>query len=261
VTQPTLSAAIKQLEGAAGRACWSSAARASSGLTAEGEQVLAWARRIVGRHAGDEARRCARRVGACRAGCGSRRSRRRSPWWRSLTTPLREKPSGRLVLDPVAHLGRGAVACSAISTWTPASPIWTTSRSGASCRCRSIRERYQLITAAGNPLLGSLNRSPGRRCRPCPLCLLTPDMQNRRIIDQHLAQVGRVRARPTLESNSMIVLYRPHPHRQVVVDHAAQPGRDTSASPSRSAPSRSWSRMPAILSALSSSRANHIRHW
>ncbi|TIU43670.1 MAG: LysR family transcriptional regulator, partial [Mesorhizobium sp.] len=39
-----------------------------------------------------------------------------------------------------------------------------------------------------------------------PLCLLTPDMQNRRIIDQHLAEAG-VQVRPTLESNSMIVMF------------------------------------------------------
>src|SRR5690606_4978608 len=39
-----------------------------------------------------------------------------------------------------------------------------------------------------------------------PLCLLTPDMQNRRIIDHHLAQVGQS-VRPTLQSNSMIVLF------------------------------------------------------
>ena len=39
-----------------------------------------------------------------------------------------------------------------------------------------------------------------------PLCLLTPDMQNRRIIDQHLAEAG-LNVRPTLESNSMIVLF------------------------------------------------------
>jgi DNA-binding transcriptional LysR family regulator len=39
-----------------------------------------------------------------------------------------------------------------------------------------------------------------------PLCLLTPDMQNRRIIDQHMAEAG-ASVRPTLESNSMIVLF------------------------------------------------------
>ena len=39
-----------------------------------------------------------------------------------------------------------------------------------------------------------------------PLCLLTPDMQNRRIIDRLLAAAG-ARAMPTLESNSVIVLF------------------------------------------------------
>ena len=39
-----------------------------------------------------------------------------------------------------------------------------------------------------------------------PLCLLTPDMQNRRIIEGLLRQAGAEVA-PTLESNSIIVLF------------------------------------------------------
>jgi DNA-binding transcriptional LysR family regulator len=39
-----------------------------------------------------------------------------------------------------------------------------------------------------------------------PLCLLTPDMQNRRIIDSLLRGAGG-EARPTLESDSMILLF------------------------------------------------------
>ena len=39
-----------------------------------------------------------------------------------------------------------------------------------------------------------------------PLCLLTPDMQNRRIIDRLLQGAGR-ESRPTLESDSMILLF------------------------------------------------------
>ncbi|MBA7691281.1 hypothetical protein ES703_99824 [subsurface metagenome] len=39
-----------------------------------------------------------------------------------------------------------------------------------------------------------------------PLCLLTPDMQNRRIIDRTLNSVG-AEATPTLTSNSLLVLY------------------------------------------------------
>jgi DNA-binding transcriptional LysR family regulator len=39
-----------------------------------------------------------------------------------------------------------------------------------------------------------------------PLCLLTPDMQNRRIINELLRGAGGA-PQPTLESNSMIVLF------------------------------------------------------
>ena len=39
-----------------------------------------------------------------------------------------------------------------------------------------------------------------------PLCLLTPDMQNRRIIDRLLRGAGG-ESRPTLESDSMILLF------------------------------------------------------
>jgi len=39
-----------------------------------------------------------------------------------------------------------------------------------------------------------------------PLCLLTPDMQNRRIIDRRLREAG-VEPAPTLQSNSMVVLF------------------------------------------------------
>ena len=38
-----------------------------------------------------------------------------------------------------------------------------------------------------------------------PLCLLTADMQNRRIVNQHLAEAGAA-ARPSVESNSTIAL-------------------------------------------------------
>src|SRR5690606_8528946 len=39
-----------------------------------------------------------------------------------------------------------------------------------------------------------------------PLCLLTPDMQNRRIIDDLLRLAGG-NSQPTLESNSVVVLF------------------------------------------------------
>jgi DNA-binding transcriptional LysR family regulator len=67
------------------------------------------------------------------------------------------------------------------------------------------QERYQLLTAPDAPL-GDRERVTWKEVAQVPLCLLTPDMQNRRIIDRALASVG-AEATPTLTSNSLVVLY------------------------------------------------------
>jgi len=75
-------------------------------------------------------------------------------------------------------------------------------------RVRTIpiyQERYSLVTAADSPL-GDRERVTWAEVGQIPLCLLTRDMQNRRIIDQHLREAGAEPA-PTLESDSMIVLF------------------------------------------------------
>jgi DNA-binding transcriptional LysR family regulator len=66
-------------------------------------------------------------------------------------------------------------------------------------------ERYRLITAADAPL-GNRSTVTWAEVAQLPLCLLTPDMQNRRIIDRLLRAAGG-ESRPTLESDSMILLY------------------------------------------------------
>ena len=71
----------------------------------------------------------------------------------------------------------------------PASPISTTSRSAASPRCRSISEHYRLLTSADAPL-GNRDSVTWAEVAQVPLCLLTPDMQNRRIIDGLLRGAG-----------------------------------------------------------------------
>ena len=45
-----------------------------------------------------------------------------------------------------------------------------------------------------------------------PLCLLSPDMQHRRIVDRAFARAG-VTPRPAVETNSVSTLDRPCPHR------------------------------------------------
>jgi DNA-binding transcriptional LysR family regulator len=66
-------------------------------------------------------------------------------------------------------------------------------------------ERYHLVTAVGAPF-ADRECVTWKEVSDLRLCLLTPDMQNRRIINQHFAEAG-VTVKPTLESNSMIVLF------------------------------------------------------
>jgi DNA-binding transcriptional LysR family regulator len=66
-------------------------------------------------------------------------------------------------------------------------------------------ERYHLVTAAGTEL-SDRETVTWKEVGGIRLCLLTADMQNRRIINQHFAEAG-VTVSPTLESNSMIVLF------------------------------------------------------
>ena len=67
------------------------------------------------------------------------------------------------------------------------------------------REHYRLLTSSDAPL-GNRDSVTWAEVAQVPLCLLTPDMQNRRIIDELLRGVGAT-PQPTLESNSMIVLF------------------------------------------------------
>jgi len=67
------------------------------------------------------------------------------------------------------------------------------------------RERYRLLTSADAPL-GNRASVTWAEVARLPLCLLTPDMQNRRIIDRLIKGAGGD-PRPTLESDSMILLF------------------------------------------------------
>jgi DNA-binding transcriptional LysR family regulator len=67
------------------------------------------------------------------------------------------------------------------------------------------REHYRLLTSSDAPL-GERERVTWAEVAKVPLCLLTPDMQNRRIIERLLRAAGGD-PQPMLESNSMIVLF------------------------------------------------------
>jgi DNA-binding transcriptional LysR family regulator len=66
-------------------------------------------------------------------------------------------------------------------------------------------EHYRLLTSADAPL-GTRETVTWAEVARVPLCLLTPDMQSRRIVENLLREAGGA-PEPALESNSMILLY------------------------------------------------------
>jgi len=202
VTQPTLSAGVKQLEEQMGVLLVNRGSRFRS-LTPEGERVLDWARRIVG-----DNRAMRAELNALRHGLTGRLRIAAIPtalaMIASLTTPFRQRhPNVQFtvmsrtsieVLEQLENLEIDAGV-----TYLDNEPL------GRVSAVPLYRERYRLLTSADAPL-GNRKTVTWAEVAQVPLCLLTPNMQNRRIIDGLLRGAGG-NPQPTLESNSMIVLF------------------------------------------------------
>jgi DNA-binding transcriptional LysR family regulator len=67
------------------------------------------------------------------------------------------------------------------------------------------RERYVLLTRRDTPL-GDRPAVSWAAAASLPLCLLTPDMQNRRILDMHFREAG-VESHAVVETNSLVTLW------------------------------------------------------
>jgi DNA-binding transcriptional LysR family regulator len=201
VSQQTLSAGVKQLEERLGVMLVQRGSR-FQGFTPEGERVLEWARRIVG-----DARAMREEVASLRRGLsGTLRLAAiptATPIVAALTTPFRMRhPEVRFSVHSTTsgEIGRliADLEIDAGITYLENEPL------GRLTAVPLYRERYRLLTAVDG-VFGARDSVTWEEVARIPLCLLTPDMQNRRIIDRHLTNVGRVSA-PLLESNSMIVL-------------------------------------------------------
>lgn len=201
VTQPTLSAGIKQLEQNLGVLLVHRGSR-FMGLSAEGERALAWARRLVGdaRAMRDEIRSLTHGLDGHLRIAVVPTALAAVP---ALTTPFRARhPAVRFTVlsstsTEVLTLLENLEVDAGL-TYLDNEPLG---------RVRSVplyRERYRLLTAPDGPL-GGRDRVTWAEAGRTPLCLLTPDMQNRRILDRLLRRSGAEPA-PALESNSMIVL-------------------------------------------------------
>jgi DNA-binding transcriptional LysR family regulator len=202
VTQPTLSAGVKQVEENFGVLLVNRGSRFQS-FTPEGERVLDWARRIVG-----DARAMREEVHALKHGLSGRLRIAAIPTTlamvEKLTTPYRARhPNVQFtiysrnsleILDLLENLEIDAGI-----TYVENEPL------GRVGTVPLYHERYRLLTSSDAPL-GNRDSVTWAEVAQVPLCLLTPDMQNRRIIDRLLKSAGS-EVRPTLESDSMILLY------------------------------------------------------
>ena len=202
VTQPTLSAGVKQIEEQMGVLLVNRGSR-FQGFTPEGQRVLDWARRIVG-----DTRAMRDEIKSLRHGLSGRLRIAAIPTTlamvAALTTPYRERhPNVQFtiysrtsieILDLLENLEIDAGI-----TYVENEPL------GRVNTVPLYHERYRLLTSADAPL-GNRDTVTWAEVAAVPLCLLTPDMQNRRIIDRLLKSAGG-ESRPTLESDSMILLF------------------------------------------------------
>lgn len=201
VTQPTLSAGIRQLEDQLGVKLVHRGSR-FQGLTPEGLRVLDWARRIVG-----DVRTLREEMRAVRAGLSGDLRLGVIPtavtMVARLTAPFLDRnPNVRMsilsrtsteILDGIENLDLDAGL-----TYLDNEPL------GRVMRVPLYRESYCLLVPADSPLAGRAGVGWAEAAAE-PLCLLTPDMQNRRILNQHLAAAGSHPA-PRVESNSSLAL-------------------------------------------------------
>lgn len=202
VTQPTLSAGIKQLEEELGLLIVQRAQR-FEGLTPEGERVLRWANRIL-------------------ADCESLQQE---------ASELREGLVGRLrigvipVALPMASLLTTPFMARhpnvSVTVWTHTSAEIQRGLDGFSLDAGITyldneplahvdtvplyRERYCLFTQVGGPFAGRAAIG-WREAASLPLILLTPDMQNRRIVNGYFQEAG-AEVHPQVETNSVLALW------------------------------------------------------
>ena len=201
VSQPALSAAIRKLE----RELEVPLVRRSrqfEGFTPEGERVLAWANRALADLQGLE-QEVARLRGGLEGTLRLGVIPTALPASTLITTPFRARhPRMTIRLQAmtsreIAHgLAHGELDAGV--TYLDNEPL-------ADVDSKPLwREHYLLLTAATGPLATAVTAS-WAAAATLPLCLLTTDMQHRRIVDAAFAAAGAAPA-PAVETNSVAAL-------------------------------------------------------
>jgi DNA-binding transcriptional LysR family regulator len=203
VTQPTLTEAVRQLELELAVPLIDRNGPRFRGLTPEGERVLAWAQRIL---ADNDA--LSQELAEMREGiAGDLRFGiipAAMPMAPLITNPF-SKAHPLVTLKLLSHSsieiqrGLDEGTLEAGLTYLDNEPL-------RHVRMLPLyRERYLLLTPNGGPFDGR----PGvswREAAALPLCLLTRDMQNRRIIDRLFVEAGAPKPKVAIETNSVVAL-------------------------------------------------------
>jgi DNA-binding transcriptional LysR family regulator len=202
VSQPTLSSGIRRLEGEVGMPLVRRSQR-YEGLTPEGERVLDWARRILADVDGlDDELTAIRgglsgqlRIGAIPTSL---------PGLSLLTTPLCGTHPGITVA--VQSLNSRQIERGLHDFELDLGVTYLDSETLTGVRTLKLyEERYVLLTAEGEQLAAG-DDVRWADAATLPLCLLTGDMQNRRIVDGIFHEAG-AEPRPTVETNSISTLF------------------------------------------------------
>ncbi|TNC74848.1 LysR family transcriptional regulator [Rubellimicrobium roseum] len=201
VTQPSLSAAIRQLEDSLGVMLVLRGSR-YGGLTPEGERVLQWARRIVA-----DARAMREELRVTRAGLSGTLRLGVIPTALAAAARLTAAfaaahPDVRITILSATSIAilddLDALALDTGISYLDNEPL------GTKATLPLFEERYALLVREDH-VLAARDAVAWAELGEVALCLLTPDMQNRRIVAGLLAQAG-VTVAPRIESNSTIAL-------------------------------------------------------
>jgi len=202
VSQPTLSAGIKHLEESLGVLLVERGQR-YVGLTPEGERALAMAQRVLADYEGLQQELSEMReglVGRLRIGAIPVTL----PIVSLLTSPFIER-HGRITISvksqPSIDIQRGLddFSLDIGLTYLDNEPL---------SRVQTLPlylERYVLLTQRDSAL-GGQERVTWAQAAAQPMCLLTPDMQNRRILDMHFHEAA-AEVHAVVETNSLITLW------------------------------------------------------
>ncbi|MFJ9582339.1 LysR family transcriptional regulator [Streptomyces acidicola] len=202
VSQPSLSAAIRRLEHELDVPIVRRGRR-YEGLTPEGEVVLAWAHRILAERDALRQELSALRgglTGTLRLGVVPTAL----PVASLLTTPFCERhPRAGVTLESLSSAqithGLAEFELDAAMTYLDDDTLRQVRRFPL------YEERYMLLTPVDGPL-GASDTARWSQAAALPLCLLSPRMRNRRIIDECFAADGATAA-PAIETDSVAGLY------------------------------------------------------